>query len=323
MWSFKTPTFEPPSIFTIDTDLSLDRFLEELGTIKLNNPNPPPIYITSHFESRGGLRVLAIYIPPLKSIYLISISTLESEAFTRRSKPRAELPECTYSLKTILEADYITKVFFDSGPTKDTLSNRFDIRLRNAIDLQIMEARVNKSLTRMTLPEYVESHSKLPGSVKGSWRRYQTRNQQGMSDRQREADQDIFGPSGRQSVMDQDAADVAMLPSLWKVYDAKSEDSGFLNWPPMARLKAGFRVLKGWRWPGGSKHVFGDSNGEPDLERGGSPVVEDDIGFASSFEEHGDFSGLGEDWRCWNFLEDLIYDIWEHEKAGASRGCYR
>ncbi|PPJ54328.1 hypothetical protein CBER1_06115 [Cercospora berteroae] len=81
----------------------------------------------------GDISILQIYLPPLKTCYLLDLFTLKSSAF---STPGRVNPKTT--LTSLLEAPDVKKLLFDCRTDEEALSHLYGIHVRGVVDVQLM-----------------------------------------------------------------------------------------------------------------------------------------------------------------------------------------
>jgi exonuclease 3'-5' domain-containing protein 1 len=97
--------------------------------------SPPSLYLDLegvNLSRQGSISSLQIHVAPQKRTYLVDIHTLGSKAFDT-------VGELDYTLRSVLQSESITKVFFDVRNDSDALFSHFKISLAGIVDLQVME----------------------------------------------------------------------------------------------------------------------------------------------------------------------------------------
>jgi hypothetical protein len=114
-----------PSSFTIiDTVSDLSDMVDTLASLPVT---PPSIYVDLEgikLSRQGTISILQLYVLPKDHTYLVDIHQLQHTAFSAAGQ------HCGDSLKIILEARDIPKVFFDVRNDSDALFHHFQIDLQ-------------------------------------------------------------------------------------------------------------------------------------------------------------------------------------------------
>jgi exonuclease 3'-5' domain-containing protein 1 len=194
------------------TELSFDWF------------NSPALYLDLegiNLGRNGSISIMSLYIKPLGRIYLIDVHRLDKATFSTANSSGI-------SLKTLLESSIIPKVIFDIRNDSDALFSHYRISVNGIIDLQLMELASRKGSVSNKkfvagLAKCIELDSIVSASAKMDWKltkdnareffrpeeggRYEIFNERPMS----------------QEIIQYCAGDVALLPGLYQVYNAKLE----------------------------------------------------------------------------------------------------
>ena len=121
----------------IDNKQDLQALLDTIiNTESYGNYHVPHLYIDlegTKVSRNGTLALLTVLIHSYMDTYIIDISTMGATAFNTKDKAGKE------DLKSILESEHITKVFYDVRRDSDALFAHFGIRLAGIDDLQLME----------------------------------------------------------------------------------------------------------------------------------------------------------------------------------------
>ena len=88
------------------------------------------------------MSILQIFVSPKKMTYLVDIHTLGKTAFSTAGTDKKK------TLKTILEASEIPKVFFDVRNDSDALFTHFGIKLQGIQDVQLMELATRNGFSK-------------------------------------------------------------------------------------------------------------------------------------------------------------------------------
>ncbi len=110
--------------------------LTSLLSALVNLPTTPPsLYLDVegiNLSRHGEVSIIELLVLPLNHVYLIDIHTLGEGAFSAANANG-------WTLKAILEAPYIPKVFFDVRNDSDALYGNFQIELAGVEDIQLLE----------------------------------------------------------------------------------------------------------------------------------------------------------------------------------------
>ena len=208
--------FPEIDIIVVDSATTLVSLLENLIDLPTN---PPSLYLDLEgvkLGRHGSISIISLYIAPIKKVYLIDIHQLGKTAFSTINRSAT-------SLKTILESPTISKVIFDIRNDSDALFSHFQISVNGIHDLQLMELATRKGSKDIVagLAKCIENESPISAAAKEEWQRT------------KEAASQLFNPKkgGRYEVFNDRpmkpeiiqycARDVALLPGLYNVYDAK------------------------------------------------------------------------------------------------------
>lgn len=77
---------------------------------------------------RGSISLVIIFVQPQNRVYLVDVHALQSSAFTKAAANGI-------TLKIILEAEAVSKIFFDLRNDSDALHHHFGVRLRGVEDV--------------------------------------------------------------------------------------------------------------------------------------------------------------------------------------------
>ncbi|KAI9764671.1 MAG: hypothetical protein M1835_007531 [Candelina submexicana] len=120
------------SSIIIDTVESLTGLLSTLVDLPTM---PPSLYLNVEGENlsrHGKVSIMELFVLPLNRVYLVDIHVLGQEAFTAANTDG-------WTLKAVLEAPKIPKVFFDVRNDSDALYGNFGIKLAGVEDVQLLE----------------------------------------------------------------------------------------------------------------------------------------------------------------------------------------
>jgi exonuclease 3'-5' domain-containing protein 1 len=200
----------------VDTPAALQKLLD---SIHETGDGPPSLYIDlegNNLSRYGTLSLVTILVEPEQKVYFVDVTTLQNQAFdTAGSNKR--------TLRQVLEANNIVKVFFDIRNDSDALFSLYGVRVGGIEDLQLMELAsrtFNKSFL-CGLARCVERDSTIGWGAKQEWKAG------------KETGVKLFDPKygGNYAVFDQRplppeihtycVQDVALMPHLRTIYRAK------------------------------------------------------------------------------------------------------
>jgi exonuclease 3'-5' domain-containing protein 1 len=206
---------EDDSSYTVvDSDSALSDMIDTLADLPVT---PPSIYVDLegvNLSRQGTISILQFYVLPKAYTYLVDIHQLQHAAFSTTGKHSGK------SLKAILEAEDIPKVFFDVRNDSDALYHHFQISLSGVHDIQLMELATRRSNRRCVngLQRCIENDAMMTVAERVAW------------NAAKEAGKKLFAPEkgGRYEVFnDRPLAkeiiqycvqDVQFLPNLWSYY---------------------------------------------------------------------------------------------------------
>ena len=116
----------------VDSIPALVNVLDSLGDIETSKPSLFIDLEGNNLSRDGTVSILQMLVRLTNNVYLIDITTLESEAFTTPGS-------AGQTLKLILESPTIPKAFFDVRTDSDALFGHFGTKLQNVEDIQLME----------------------------------------------------------------------------------------------------------------------------------------------------------------------------------------
>jgi exonuclease 3'-5' domain-containing protein 1 len=227
------------SIVSAQTDIvvvdSATTLLSLLNNIIGLAVDPPSLYLDLEgvkLGRHGSISIISLYIAPTKKIYLIDIHRLGKTAFSTTNSSAT-------SLKTILESPTIPKVFFDIRNDSDALFSHFQISVDGIKDLQLMELASRKGSQNLVagLAKCIEKESPVSTAAKAEWQR----TKEGASrlyNPKKGGRYEIFNERPiRPEIVQYCAQDVALLPGLYNVYNAKLRppDGGGAFWRVQVR----------------------------------------------------------------------------------------
>ena len=217
----------------VDSANTLLSLLDDLISLPVN---PPSLYLElkGHYHGRhGSVPIVSLYVLSRKKIYLIDIHRLGKTAFSTTNSS-------AISLKTILESPTIPKVTFNICNNSNALFSYYEISVGGIKDLQLME--LMELATRKGSKDYVaglakciENDSHVSTAAKVGWRR----TKEGASrlyDPRKGGRYEIFNERPmRSEIVQYCASDVALLPGLYNVYNAKLCLPGAKFWQVQVR----------------------------------------------------------------------------------------
>ncbi|KAI9771038.1 MAG: hypothetical protein M1839_002974 [Geoglossum umbratile] len=205
-----------PDIIVVDSTTTLRSLLD--NTVGLAT-NPPSLYLDLegvNLGRHGSISIISLYISPVKKTFLIDVHRLGETTFSTTNGSAT-------SLKTILESPTIPKVFFDVRNDSDALFSHFQISVDGIKDLQLMELASREGSRDFVagLAKCIEKDCPISTAAKAEWQR--TKEGAGrLYDPKRGGRYEIFNERPmRPEIMQYCARDVALLPGLYNVYNAK------------------------------------------------------------------------------------------------------
>lgn len=202
-------------IIVVDSATTLLSLLDNLISLAVD---PPSLYLNLEEVKLGrhcSISIISLYVSR-KKIYLINIHRLGKTAFSTTNSSAT-------SLKTILESPTIPKVIFDIRNDSDALFSQYEISVDGIKDLQLMELATRKGSKDFVagLAKCTEKNSPVSTAAKAEWQR----TKEGASrfyDPRKGGRYEIFNERPtRSEIVQYCACDVALLPGLYNVYNAK------------------------------------------------------------------------------------------------------
>lgn len=204
------------NITVIDNESTLRQFLDQVEGC----PRVPPSFYFDlegiRLGRTGTLSIITIFVSPLAAVYLIDVFTLRERCFTVTNNKQS-------SLKTILEAPSIPKVFFDVRNDSDAMFSHYGIELQCIKDLQVMELAVRSGPQQYVagLAKCIENHAGLPFPDLQRWKQIKTSVGK-LWDPKRGGSYQVFNQRPiRADIIQYCTQDVTILPKLWAVYHQK------------------------------------------------------------------------------------------------------
>jgi len=229
--------FSDIDIIVVDSASTLASLLDNLISLPVN---PPSLYLDLEgikLGRRGSISIISLYIVPIKKIYLIDIHRLGKTAFSTTNRSAT-------SLKTILESPTIPKVIFDIRNDSDALFSLFQIAVNGIQDLQLMELATRNGSKDMVagLAKCIENESPISAVAKEEWQRTKEGVRQ-LFDPKKGGRYEIFNDRPmKPEIIQYCAWDLALLPGLYKVYNAKLCLPGEARWQTRVRKATKDRV---------------------------------------------------------------------------------
>lgn len=221
----------------VDSVPTLISLLDSLTNLPVD---PPSLYIDLEgikLGRHGSLSIMSLYIAPANDIYLIDVHVLGPAAFST-TNANAD------SLKAVLESSTIPKVIFDIRNDSDALFSLYQISVDGIRDLQLMELATRKSSMDLVagLAKCIEKDSAAPSAIKAEWRR--TKEGGGrLYDPEKGGRWEVFNERPmKPEIVQYCARDVALLPGLWNVYNAKLSRPGDAFWRCQVRQATKERI---------------------------------------------------------------------------------
>jgi exonuclease 3'-5' domain-containing protein 1 len=217
-------------IIVVDSATTLLSLLDNLISLAVD---PPSLYLDLEgvkLGSHGSISIISLYIASIKKIYLIDIHRLGKTAFSTTNSN-------TTSLKTILESPTIPKVIFDIRNDSDALFSLFQISVDGIKDLQLMELATRKGSKDFVagLAKCIEIDSPVSTAAKAEWQRTKEGTSR-LYDPKKGGRYEIFNDRPiRPEIVQYCARDVALLPGLYNVYNAKLRLPGETFWQVQVR----------------------------------------------------------------------------------------
>ncbi|KAG6139276.1 hypothetical protein E4U28_003902 [Claviceps purpurea] len=164
----------------------------------------------------GSISILTLYVPSLSTAYIVDVHTMGKFAFIIANAAGV-------TLKAVLEASQINKVFFDVRNDSDALFHHFQISLQGVQDLQLMELATRRKNRRLvaSLARAIKRDSPITFVEKLKWEQHKkwTKN---LFDPKKGGRLEVFNERPfREGILEYCVGDVALLPGLYDVYERK------------------------------------------------------------------------------------------------------
>jgi exonuclease 3'-5' domain-containing protein 1 len=241
--------------YLIDTIQAVATLIDSLLDLPTS---PPSLYLDIEGVKlcrHGSISIIQLLVVPQNRTYLIDIHTLKDAAFNT--------PGATgQTLKHILEAETIPKVFFDVRNDSDALFAHFEINLAGIQDLQLMELATRRHSKRFLsgLAKCIDYDLRLTFAEKSAWTATKTRGK------------NLFAPEkgGSYEVFNQRplsevialycTQDVQFMPMLWNTYSERLTTSWATKVATETEVRVRSSQSKGYQ-PNGSHKSFGPWTG--------------------------------------------------------------
>jgi exonuclease 3'-5' domain-containing protein 1 len=217
-------------IIVVDSATALLSLLDNLVSLAVY---PPSLYFDLEgvkLGRHGSISIISLYVAPIKKIYLIDIHVLGETAFSTTNSSST-------SLKNILESPTIPKVIFDIRNDSDALFSHFQISVDGIQDLQLMELATRKGSKDFVagLAKCIEKESPISAAAKAEWQ-HTKEGASRLYDPKKGGRYEIFNERPmRPEIIQYCARDVALLPGLYNVYNAKLRLPGEAFWQARVR----------------------------------------------------------------------------------------
>ncbi|MCJ1450337.1 hypothetical protein MMC28_000667 [Mycoblastus sanguinarius] len=204
------------AVTVIDSEPSIVALLDCLENLPTQ---PPSLYLDIEgvrLSRHGSISIVQLFVLPTNHVFLIDIFGLQDRAFCTPNHSGTDL-------RSILESALMPKVFFDVRNDADALFAHFQISLRGAHDVQLLEVATRSyPKNRLAgLAKCIESDVQLPAEAKEAWI---VTKERGLSlfASERGGSPEIFNSRPMlRDIIDYCIQDVVHLPVLWKTYSQK------------------------------------------------------------------------------------------------------
>ena len=229
--------FPEIDIIVVDSVTSLIRLLDNFISLPVS---PPSLYFDLEgirLGRQGSISIISLYIAPMKKVYLIDIHRLGNTAFSTTNRSAT-------SLKTVLESPTIPKVIFDIRSDSDALFSHFQISVNGIQDLQLMELATRRDVKDVVagLAKCIENDGPISAAAKEEWQRTKEAAVQ-LFEPRKGGRYEIFNDRPiKPEIIEYCARDVALLPGLYNVYNAKLHLPGEAHWQTRVRKATKDRI---------------------------------------------------------------------------------
>lgn len=204
---------EEPAVTFVDTATDLKELLKALENLPVS---PPSLYIDIegvNLSRHGSISIMQIFVLPKRRIFLVDIHVLKDEAFSQQGPSGI-------TLRSVLEAPSIPKVFYDVRNDSDALFTHYQTALDGIQDLQLMELATRKYSKKYVtgLGKCIQYDAQMTNEERASWKF------------SKDAGRKLFAPELGGSfevfntrplpdkIVQYCAQDVHFLPKLWLKY---------------------------------------------------------------------------------------------------------
>ncbi|KAL8676930.1 MAG: hypothetical protein Q9224_007239 [Gallowayella concinna] len=223
------------TVSIVDSPESVIAFLECLD----DHPPPKSPILYCDLEGvrlsrHGSISILQIFYPHRDITFLIDIHTLGDVAFTTTN-------DAGSTLKSILELESITKVFFDVRNDSDALYAHFGIQLQGVHDLQLLEVATRSRCNRkilVGLATCIEYDSGLHQKAKKAWKATKQRGKTLFAP-EHGGSYEVFNIRPMpEDIIDYCTQDVGYLPVLHNIYTKRLTE----HWAERVLMESAKRV---------------------------------------------------------------------------------
>lgn len=209
---------EPQLIDTVD---ALKAFLQSLPPCRERRPD---LYVDLEGDDlcrQGTLSIVTIFVESQRSVHLVDVTTLKDVAFST-------VDFNGRTLKSILEARDVIKVFFDIRNDSDALFSHYGVAVQGIEDVQLMELAARPFSKRVVngLAKCIMNNSDIVFHERRAWNEVKERRQ-----RIFKTGSDGYAIFDRrplaQDVLDYSVQDVTFLPKLRDSYRANLCDASW------------------------------------------------------------------------------------------------
>jgi exonuclease 3'-5' domain-containing protein 1 len=195
----------------------------------LKNPSyQPSLFLSLEGNTLGrygSINLLTLYLLPRDTVYLVDVHHLGEAAFLTENADRT-------SLKTVLESTTTLKVMFDVRNDSNALFSHYQISLGGIKDVQLMElaARGSPRTSVAVLAKCIEEDAQISSAAMSKWRRTKDVVAQ-LFALERGGRYEVFDERPlRAELIQYCVQDVALLPTLYSIYEAKLLPAGESFW---------------------------------------------------------------------------------------------
>ncbi|KAI9813026.1 MAG: hypothetical protein M1832_006417 [Thelocarpon impressellum] len=200
-----------------DTPPAISALIDTLADLPRS---PPALYLDLEGVNlcrHGTVSLLEILVAPANHVYLVDVHALGERCFTTPG------PDGTTTLKSVLEAADVPKVFFDVRNDSDALFAHFGVALKGVVDVQLLELAARKSNKRCVhgLAKCIERDGTMAQGDKEAFKAIKDCGKE-LFDPQRGGSYEVFNARPLpETVRAYCVQDVAFLPQLRALYEAR------------------------------------------------------------------------------------------------------